>query len=183
MTSGYLGDRRGAVALEFALWLGLLTVPLLNAIDLGFYAFQAIQVREAADVAAQAAEVLCSPLDVPAATKCTNLSTQLTSAAQSTSLGTHVTVSTATSKSWEGYYCANKTGGLTVVSGDTWNLSTGTPPSSVPSCSGTVTGNSNNASDYIVVNVTYSFKPLFGAVSVAGLLGSTISQTAWMRLG
>lgn len=180
MNLAYLRDRRGAAALEFALWLGLLTVPVLNAIDLGFYAFESMQVHEAAQSAAQSAGDNCSP--GPAVTTCSGtLSTLLTTAAQSTSLGTKVTVSTGTSSSWEGYYCANKTGGLTVVSGDTWGL-TGTPVTPAPTCSTTVTGNSDPAGDYIVVNVTYTYTPLFKAVSVASLLNSTVSETSWMRV-
>ena len=181
-------DRRGAAAVEFALWLAFLIVPTLNAIDLGFYAFQAIQVREAAQSAAQAAEALCSPQTfVPAAApNCTSantppgLSTALTNAAQSTSLGSTVTVSTSATKSFEGWYCSNTTGGLTLV-GSTWPL-TATSAPGPPACSGTVSKNIDTAGDYITVNVTYTFHPLFAGASVASLLSSTISQSASMRL-
>src|ERR1700691_3271816 len=103
MIRRWIKDRRGAAALEVALWLGFLIVPLLSVVDCGYYAFQAIQVRESAQAAAQAALQLCGPhaLTFPAVTNCTGLNSALLSAAQSTSLGTHVTITTGS----EGYYC------------------------------------------------------------------------------
>jgi hypothetical protein len=38
------------------------------------------------------------------------------------------------------------------------------------------------AGEYIQVTTTYSFTNLFGAVSVAALLTSPITKTAWMKL-
>lgn len=181
MRAPYLADRRGAAAVEVALWLGILTPLLLNVLDLGFYAFQAIQVREAAQVAAQAALTTCVPAtSAPVAAQCSGLSAALTSAAQSTSLGTGVTVSTASTATFEGYYCGNKTGGLTAT-GATWAISSNTS-TSPGSCSGTVSGNTDTASDYIAVNVTYTYHALFPNITVTSILPSTISQTAWMRL-
>jgi Flp pilus assembly protein TadG len=187
MIRRWISDRRGAAALEIALWLGFLVVPLLNVVDVGYYAFQAIQVRESAQAAAQAALQLCGPyqLTFPAATNCTGLSSAFTSAAQGTSLGTHVTVST-----WsEGYYCMTTSGTLvqvgTVPAAETAPNSNGNN-----TCSsfdtGKVTeftGNGNNSSDYLSVTASYTYKPLFKGLTIATLLTSPITATAIMRVG
>ena len=187
----FLRATKGAAALEFALWLGILVVPTLNVVDLGYYGFQYIQVRQAAGAAAQAAETTCGPTGLlPAVQQCTGLSSAMTAAAQTTSLGTNVTVNTASTASWEGYYCSNgsPSGGLTVVddangNAETWSLSAKTFPTAPSDCSGAVASNTNTPGDYIVITTNYTFHPLFSGVSVAALLNSTITSTSWMRLG
>ncbi len=197
--STYLRDASGAAALEVALWLGVLVVPVLSAVDLGYYAYQSMEVHEAAQAAAQAAENTCGPLGyIPAVENCTTptlnntLTTTLSNAVKTTSLGSNVTLNTASTATWEGYYCSNTTpssasNGLTVVTSsgknDTWGLSATTFPTPPTDCSGIVTGNTNPPGDYLVVAVSYSFKPIFGSVSVANLLNKTITATSWIRLG
>ena len=199
MTRRYLSGTEGAAALEVAMWLAVLVVPVLSAVDLGYYAFQSMQVHEAAQAAAQAAESTCGPKGlIPAVESCTTptinntLTTVLTNAAQTTSLGTNITLSTGNTATWEGYYCSNGTpgsasNGLTVVTSggknETWGLNATTFPTPPADCSTIVTGNQNPPGDYLVVTVTYSFKPIFGSVSVANLLSKTITATSWIRLG
>ncbi len=200
MTRRYLRETRGAAAVEFALWLTVLIIPLLNVMDLGFYCFDVMQVREAAQAAAQSAEALCgakTQTAFPASINCTGLSSQLTSAAQTTSLGTNVTVVTSTSATTyttEGYYCPSTSGALVATTADKnttnpWSMSaTSSQITSFPSdaCTSDTTTSpttTSNPGDYLAITVTYTYSPLFRAVSVAGMLGSTITETSWIRLG
>src|SRR5258706_12323018 len=55
----YCREQRGAAAVEFAMVLTLLTVPVLNVVDLAFYAWDRMQLDNAAQVGAQAAWATC----------------------------------------------------------------------------------------------------------------------------
>jgi len=37
--------------------------------------------------------------------------------------------------------------------------------------------------DYVLITVSYTYTPVFAAVSIASVLASPITRTAWMRLG
>ncbi len=93
----YGSERRGAAGVEFAVVLALLLIPILNVIDFGVYLFQNMEVAAATDAAAQAALSTCGwTNELPAYGVngyCPSLTTAVTTAAQSTSLGTGVTVS------------------------------------------------------------------------------------------
>ncbi len=189
MMGRYLRGTRGAAAAELALWLAVLVVPVLNVVDLGFYCFQAIQVRAAAQAAAQSAEELCgakSQTTFPASANCTGLSSQLTSAAQSTSLGTQVTVAAS---STEGYYCSDASGTLVATSPanrkiNPWLYTATSGMTPFPAdCTGVNANNTGNPGDYLAVTVTYTYAPLFRGVSVANLFGGAITHTSWIRLG
>jgi Flp pilus assembly protein TadG len=175
--SRYGADRRGAAAAEFALVLGLLVIPLLNVIDLGTYVFQRMELENATQVAAQAAWATCSlPANLPATPnsyqKCLSLPTAMTTAVQSTPLGSGVAV-TATS---EDYKCVSATTGQLV--------STGTFPTKPSSNCSPYGGYATDApGDYILITASYNYAPLFSDVSVASLLTTPIVRTAWMRLG
>src|SRR5205085_6506804 len=99
----------------------------LNVADIGIYMYAKMQVDLAASEAAGAARVLCNTSSkLPAATNCgATLSSTMTSAAQSTTLGTRVSLSGTS----EGYYCANSGGALVLVA-----AVTATPPAT---CSAT----------------------------------------------
>jgi Flp pilus assembly protein TadG len=182
-------SERGVAATELALWLAALLLPILNAVDLGFYAYQRMQVDMAGHAAVNAAWHDCNPAPAaagataappPAIVKCkavvTGVITDMQTAAQSTSLGN--SVSLPTSAISEGYYCATSTGSLTLITSiGTADSPPKTAPS-VPNCPGTTTP----AGDYIAATVTYTYKPLFSTASISSLLGSTITRTAWMRL-
>src|SRR4051794_37720113 len=92
--SGLLRSEAGSAAFELALWLGVITLPLLNAVDLGMYAYQRMQVEQAAQMATQAAFNLCSQgaASTPLLTKCLGLVAATAGGAQSTALGSNVTV-------------------------------------------------------------------------------------------
>lgn len=168
----YRADQCGAAAVEFTLIVTLMTIPILNVVDFAMYFWDRMQLDNAAQVAAQAAWATCNTSAMlPATTKCTNLNTAVTAAAQSTSLGTNVTV-TATQ---EGYYCTTTAGSLVNVA---------TPPTAPPAnCSGSGGLSSDKPGDYVLITTRYTYTPVFAGVSVVSHLPSPINRTAWMRLG
>jgi hypothetical protein len=177
----FLRDTRGAAAAEFVLWLGVLVVPVLSAVDLGVYAFQRMQLDSAGQAAAQAAWHLCdSSAKLPATKNCAGLTTAVSAAAQSSSLGAGVSV--ASGSPLEGYFCTSTTQALLPAgSGMTWTVGQ-TPPAKPANCSAVVSGSKTAPGDYIQVTVSYNYAPVFPAVSVASLLATPITRTAWVRL-
>lgn len=166
-------NARAAAAVEFALPAMLLVVGLLNAVDVGYYAFIRMEVENAAQVGAQAAWKTCyDPSSMlPATQNCTGLNTAITTAIQSTSLGSSVLL--ASGYPTEGYYCVDSSNTLQSV---------GSLSSKPANCSG-VGNASTSPGDYIQVGVTYAYAPLF-VVSVMSASGITsITKTSWMRLG
>lgn len=169
----FCGDRNGAVAVEFASAGVLLVLGVLNAIDMGLYEYKRMEVENAAQVGAQAAWKTCYDQGsmLPATVNCSGMKAAITAAIQSSSLGT--SVSLASGYPTEGYYCVNSTGNLQAVG------SLSSPPSD---CS--AVGNAKTTpGDYVQVEVTYSYAPLFG-ITVMSVWGvSSINATSWMRLG
>jgi Flp pilus assembly protein TadG len=172
--SRFGSDTRGVASVEFAL-VGLIFVTgVLNAFEIGRYAYQRLQVENAAYAGAQAAWNACNQTTMLPATQnnnCANLNAAVTAAIQSTSLGTAVTLTS--SGVMEGYYCVNGSNALQYV---------GSVSSKPANCS--AAGNSSvTPGDYIQVPVTFSYRPLF-PISVMGARGpSTMTKTSWMRLG
>ena len=99
------------------------------------------------------------------------LNAAISSAIQSTSLGTGVTLVAGYPQ--EGYYCANTSGMLQAV---------GSLSSKPANCS--AAGNANvSPGDYVQVAVTYSYTSLFPNLTVMAALNiSAITTTGWMRL-
>lgn len=163
--------RRGAAGVEFALILALLTVPLLSVIDFGMWIYQAMELGNAAQIAAQAAWATCSQSSqLPATINCPTLAGAVTAGAQSTTLGAAVAVTSTT----ENYYCVSSaTGQLVVV---------GSFPGSKPADCSAVGSSVDEPGDYIVITASYTYTPLFAAITVGSVLTTPITQTAWMRL-
>jgi Flp pilus assembly protein TadG len=165
-------DARATAAIEFGGAASLLIVGALNAIDLGYYMYQRLQVENAAQVGAQAAWQTCSDQsrDLPATVNCSGLNAAITAAIQSTSLGTNVSLVSGYPS--EGYYCITSANALQSV---------GSLSAKPANCS--AAGNANaSPGDYVQVGVTYSFAPLFG-LSVMSTWGvKSINMTAWVRL-
>jgi len=172
----YRRDQKGAAAVEFAMIITLLAIPVLNVVDLAQYAWDRMQLDNAAQVAAQAAWATCSrPVNLPATpnsyANCLGMPAAVTLAAQSTSLGTKVTV-TATV---ENFYCLNTTTNALVIVGNF--------PNTKPANCKSVGQTSDVPGDYVQISTSYSYTAIFGAVSIASGLTSPITRTAWMRLG
>jgi Flp pilus assembly protein TadG len=173
----FLRSRRAAAAAEFALILPLMIVPFLNVVDLGLYAFRRMQVDLAAEAGVQAVRASCGPMVYPVTQYCsTGLVTKITTAAQSTTLGDDVTLQSGTPI--EGYYCVSS-GQLTLASGSSTGT-VGSPPTKPSNFAGACSGASPG--DYVQVAVTYTFTPLFPSMTVASLLPSPITRTAWYRV-
>lgn len=165
-------DTRAVVAIEFAATGALLSVGLLNAVDVGYYVYRRMEVENAAQMGAQAAWKTCTQDLLPATQNCPGLNNAITTAVQSTSLGTAVTL--ASGYPTEGYYCVNGSNALQAV---------GSLSSKPSDCSSV--GNANaGPGDYIQIRVTLSYAPLFPGVTVMSATKlSSITMTTWMRLG
>lgn len=166
-------DTRCVAAVEFALVALVFVTGLLNAFDIGRFAYQRMQVENAAYAGAQAAWKTCSDQTtmLPSTQNCPGLNGAVNAAIQSTSLGAAVAlIPTGVT---EGYYCVNTSNKLQLVG------STSNKPAN---CS--AAGNASvTPGDYIQVGVTYNYRPMF-PMSVMGARGSSpITQTSWMRLG
>ncbi len=118
----YSKSERGAAAVEFAFALFLLTIPILNVVDLAFYAFNWMQTQNAAQMGAQAAYSNCNnENDLPAATVCYqgNSANNLTlydvvaQGVQESALNNTVTISGNTVV--DGYFCSTTGNVLTAV--------------------------------------------------------------------
>jgi Flp pilus assembly protein TadG len=163
-------DTRGVAAVEFALGTLVLAVGLLNVADIGLYVYTRMEVDYASQMGAQAAWKTCNDQTtmLPATQKCTGLNTVITTSIQSTTLGASVSLPAGSPS--ENYYCINASNALQVVG------SLNSPPSD---CS--AAGNPGlRPGDYLLVQVNYSYAPLFPGVSV--MSASTISRTSWVRL-
>jgi hypothetical protein len=177
--SSLIADQRGAAAAELVLMAAVLIVPLLSVADLGVFVFQGMQVGAAAQAGAQAARTACRPDVPPFTSTCTTLSSAVSAGVGTTALGTYATVDASYPK--EGFYCTNSSNVLTLI-GSTGSVSS--PPSKpAPYTCGSVTkGSSALPGDYLLVKVNYTYSPLFPSLSVASLLPTTITRTAWIRL-
>jgi Flp pilus assembly protein TadG len=165
-------DKRGTAAIEFSFFAGLLTLGMLNMTDVSIYLYQRMEVENAAQMAVQAAWKTCNPnnYQVPATTKCPGLTTAITNAVQSTSLGTKVSLQSGSPA--EGYYCVNKSGALQYVS-DVSSKPADCTAAGMPSL---------QPGDYIKITTTFSYTPMFDEITVADRLPSPITKTSMMRL-
>ena len=181
----FIRDYRGSAGVEFALTVGLLTIPLLSAVDVGVYTYDKIQLENAAQVAGQSVWATCtssSMLPATNSTKCPGLQAAITSAAQTSSLSTGVTVTSVS----EGYYCiaaSGATGLLTRVPNTTTGDFTTPLSTPAPTSCGTGTWLNGKPGDYIAVTVHYTYSPIFGSISMANLLDPSMNKQSWMRLG
>jgi hypothetical protein len=188
---GFGAGAQGIAGIEFALTGTVLSVGLLNAVDVGNYIYRRMEVENAADAGVQAAYNTCAPpctpqgcppQYLPATQNCSGLNATITSAIQHTSLGAAVTLASGYPE--EGDYCINASNALQCIG----SLSTPAPVScsaagQQPTCS--AAGNANGSpGDYLLVQVTYPYQSLFPGLTVMSALGWTsIRKTSWMRLG
>jgi Flp pilus assembly protein TadG len=164
-------DQRGIAAVEMAMVLGIFAVGFMNATDVGRYAYQTSQVNAAAQAGAQAALNACDMNHTPATVNCADLNSAVTTAIQTTTLGSQVTIDGGIS---EGWYCLDATGKLQLA---------GSVMAKPTDCSG-IASPAANASPvlYLQVPVTFPFQPLFPGLTLAKTFTSTIKRTAWMRM-
>ncbi|MBC7496889.1 MAG: pilus assembly protein [Sphingomonadaceae bacterium] len=171
MIRRFLDDRRGVVAVEFALASVMIMLATLNAADVGSYVYQTMQVENAAQMAVQTVLQTCPANQLPATTTCSGLSGRVGTAVGSTALGTAVTLDGG--QVTESYLCADRTSKLVEV---------GTLGSKPATCA--AAGNASVApGDYVVAAVSFSFRPMMAGASVAALLTTPIRRSATMRVG
>ena len=171
--AAFLRETRGAAAVEMALTVTLLTIPLLNITDLALYAYQRMQVENAAQMGAQQAWTNCSTASA-FTSGCPDPNALVTAAIRSTSLGNGVTM--ASGYPTAAYYCTTTAGALSQVAAYS---------AAQAKCS-TYTGSWSDptalAAGYVQISVTYSFTSAFSGVSVASLLPSPITKTTYTRV-
>ena len=165
-----LADCRGVAAVEFALISSVLVFLALNVADAAYYAALRMQVENAAQAGAQAAWQNC--LAIPATTKCSGFAQDVKMAVQSTSLGNGVALQSGSPA--EGYYCVGSSGTLSYV---------GAVTGAKPADCGSVGVTSNRPGDWVSVQVIYSFTSLLPGLTITTTMPSTLTKTAWMRLG
>lgn len=175
MLRQFLHDNRAAAAAEMALVLPAIAFIFLNVADLSIYMYTKMQVDLAAQEAVGAARVLCdTAAELPATTpgNCPTLVDTMRSAAQSTSLGTGVTLGTAS----EAWYCSTE--------GAAPRLEIAAPITDPrpADCSAEVPGSTAKPGEYISVTASYAFAPIFPGASVAAVLPNIIEREAWMLL-
>jgi Flp pilus assembly protein TadG len=162
---------RGAAAIEFAFIGGLMSVAMLNTADISVYLFDRLQVQNASEMGAQAGLKACDLTHLPATKNCAGFTTAVTAAIQSTALKGKVALFDNSPS--EGFYCVNSVNKLQYVS----------DVNSKPAdCSAAGMPNLTPA-DYILVQTTFTYAPLFPGMTVTSALPATITKTAWMRMG
>jgi Flp pilus assembly protein TadG len=178
---GYLRRERGSAAVEFAIWIACLVPIVANALDLGIYAFEKVQVSAAGQSAAQAAWTTwyANACTYPTKTVANcggngTISTAVGNAInQSTVLGlaSPSQITEVTANETSGYYCPlATTNALTVVTPAGGNCPSGSANAGA------------KVGFYYKLQVRFTYRPLFGAASVASLLGTTMTQDTWIRL-
>ena len=164
-------DQRGVAAIEFGFFAIFLAAALANVTDVSIYVYQRMQAENATQIAAQAAWKACDPSHLPATINCSGLTTAVQNALGSTSLGTRVALVSGSPS--EGYYCVNSSNALQYVS-DTSSKPADCTAAGMPSL---------QPGDYIQVQATFTYTPLFPGLSVASTFATPINRTAFMRLG
>lgn len=170
-------DLRGSAAVEFALILPIMSYMVMNVADLSIYVFKRMEVDNAAQMGVQAAWKTCDETLLPATTNCDGLEAAVTAAIEGTALGNSVSL-VANSLS-EGYYCLNASNDLELVS-DVSSEPEDCTDAGMPSL---------QPGDYITLQVTYTYTPLFPGITITGwttvgdLFVSPMTKTAFMRLG
>ena len=165
-------DQRGTSAIEFSFFAGLLAFRMLNMVDISRYIYQRLELENAAQMGAQAAWKTCDPNknQLPATQNCLGLTTAITNATQSTSLGTKVSLQSGSPA--EGYYCVNSSNALQYVSA----------VSSKPADCTAAGMPSLQPADYIQITAIFTYAPLFPGITVAGTFATPITKTSLMRL-
>lgn len=142
---------------------------IMNATELARYGYDAMQLSAASEAGAAAALATCDTAHLPATQNCPSLNSAVTTAIQSTGLGTGVTLQGSFS---EGYYCLNLSNQLQYVQG----------PGSKPADCSAVANPSARPALYLSMTTSYVYSPLFGTSTVVSTLPKTLSRTSWMRL-
>jgi Flp pilus assembly protein TadG len=159
----------GNVLLEFALVAPVLIVLIVNILDFSRLIWAQMEVEYSAQMGAQAAYKTCSTGALPAKTNCASLSSAVTTAVSSTSLGSFVTLTSGFPT--ETYYCIS---GTSLESVGDYSA----PPS--PFDCSAVGNAAAKPGDYIEINVGYAYSPTFAGLSLAS--ARTLTANSMERL-
>jgi Flp pilus assembly protein TadG len=162
-------DERGAATIELAGVGVVVAIGLMNAAEIGRYAYQTTEVSSAAQAGAEAALAACDLSHTPALANCPDLSSAVRTAIQSTPLGAAVSLDGAMT---EAYYCVDTHGELQKVA------ASGSKPAD---CSA-VSNPDALPTLYLQVPVQYAFTPLFPGLTLTRTFAATIRRTSWMRM-
>jgi len=169
--SALVKDVRGLAAIEFGFIAAFLSVAALNVADLSMFFFQKLEANNATQMGAQAAWATCDLNHIPATVKCPGMNDAITRSIHSTSLGS--TISLRSGYPTEAYYCIDSSGSLQRMS------DVSSPPADCSAAGSSSTG----PADYVMIQTSYTYTPVFTGMSVGSLLPSTIVSTSWVRLG
>jgi hypothetical protein len=165
-------DRSGLAGIEFALASTALTVGLLNGLEVARWSFQKMELANAVHSATLATWNACDTKHLPAKSNCTGLIAAVNTGLKTTSLGTAVNLTSSYPR--EGYYCVNSSGVLAKVAA--YNVAK-------PSDCSSVGDSAHVPGDYVEINATYTYTPLFGqGLTVGTLLASNLTSTGFIRL-
>jgi Flp pilus assembly protein TadG len=166
-------DQRATSAIEFAIFVPLLVIGLLNTVEVSRYYYQAMEVENAAQMGAQAAWKTCNKNSLlPAMKYCAGLVTAVQAAVQSTSLGTNIALQAGFPS--EAYFCLDNVNALKSV-GDVTKVIKPIDCSAV----GMAT---LKPADYVQINTTFTYVPLFADLTIARNFPNPLIKNAYMRL-
>ena len=163
-------DEGGVAAVEFSLYALFLSLALVNVTDTSIYIYQRMQAEDATQAAVEAASKACDLSQLPATANCPGLTSAINNAVKSTSLGTRVSLISGSPS--EGYYCVNSSNALQYVS-DVSSKPADCTAAGMPAL---------QPGDYIQVQTTFPYAPLFPGLSVTSTFATPINRTAMMRL-
>jgi Flp pilus assembly protein TadG len=169
-------DNRGVAVVEFALIAIIVLAALANAVDFGLYEWRFAQVGNAAEDGGQTAWKTCAKSGLlPATVNCPGLTSAVTTAIQSTELGTRVALASGSPS--EGYYCLSTQGGTAGTLQPVGSLN------SEPTDCSSVGSANEKPGDYIIVKVATPYAPTFPGLSLMSTWGpASITATSWVRL-
>jgi hypothetical protein len=187
--------------MELALVLFLLTIPILNVVDLAFYGFTWMQTQNAAQMGAQAAFSNCNTTNsLPAAKNCyqsqsANNMTLFDAVQQGIyESALNNTVTLTNSNVVDGYYCSTSGNVLTAVGnlgyafadngvvGSSANSSDVTPTNSGTTCGAGYADTTASPGEYVRVDVTHNYTSVFPGMTVTSILPAVMTASAYARL-
>ncbi len=164
----FLGDQRGAAAVEMALIGTFLAGVLVNAVEVGRYASMSGQVAAASQAGAHAVIINCEAGATPVNSNCPEADAASLAAVRGASLGTAVTRKPIT----EAWYCVTGNAALAEVG----------PADDRPDNCEAVGDAAQEPALYVQVRAAYDYAPLFPGLTIAETFAPTIVRSAWMRL-
>jgi Flp pilus assembly protein TadG len=168
-----LRDETGAATVEFALSTGVLLTVMLNGVEIARYFYIKMQLQHATQMAGQAVWKTCdTAAKVPVTINCSGRTSAITTALQSTSLGTGVTLSSGFPT--EAYYCTATSGGALTSVG---------PVTSAKPINCSPTGSASAVpGTYVLIQAQYTYSPIFSGITIGSQLPSAMQASVTMRV-